>query len=217
MALLRVWVYGCVSIWVCAHMDFRPELSLRQVEWLCSHDYVIVSFIARGMNAGVWLVSKNGKWYAAKMSHRKSTRVRMTEKEVLHLEMANVLSVGPRIVECDALENILVMEYIRGKTLATWLNENNSKKLLKVVLKRVFAQAQKLDEGKLDHGQLGGKLHNILVDAKNNPHIIDFEKASYVRKPRNVNSLKHALLSGHTGFSVRIREMLSPGDLRVFE
>lgn len=198
-------------------MDFRPELSLRQTAWLRSHGYTLVSFIARGMNAGVWLVSKKGNDYAAKMSHRKSTRVRMTEKEVLHLHMANVLGVGPRMIESDALENILVMEYIRGKTLATWLNENNSKKLLKIVLKKVFAQARKLDEGKLDHGQLGGKLHNILVDAKNNPRIIDFEKASYVRKPRNVNALKHTLLSGHTGFSVRIREMLSPIELNVFE
>jgi putative serine/threonine protein kinase len=194
-------------------MDFRLELSANQKSWLQNHGYTLHSFIARGMNAGVWLVSKHGKNYAAKMSHRKSTRVRMTEKEVLHLHLANKLSVGPRVVESDFSENILIMEYIRGKTLATWLNENNSKKLLKIVLKKVFGQAKKLDEGKLDHGQLGGKLHNILVDAKNNPHIIDFEKASYVRKPRNVNALKHVLLSGHTGFSTRVREALSPEEI----
>ena len=196
-------------------MDFKPALSLEQKSWLAAHGYTLNTFIARGMNAGVWLVSKNGKKFAAKMAHAKSRRVRMSEKEVLHLHMANVLCVGPKIVESDASENILIMEYVNGIPLADWLNKNNSKKLLKKLLTKLFAQARALDNGKLDHGQLGGKLHNILVDAKNSPHIIDFEKASYVRAAKNVNALTHTLLSGHTGFSVRVREMLSEEDVRA--
>ncbi len=197
-------------------MDFRPTLSATQQNWLTSRDYGLVSFIARGMNAGVWLVSKNGKKFAAKIAHPKSRRVRMSEKEALHLHMANVLSIGPKIVESDASENILIMEYVNGIPLADWLNKNNSKKLLKKILTKLFAQARTLDEGKLDHGQLGGKLHNILVDGKNNVHIIDFEKASYVRAAKNVNALSHTLLSGHTGFSVRIRDLLSEAELLSF-
>lgn len=139
----------------------------------------------------------------------------MSEKEVLHLRMANVLGIGPQIVESDVNENILIMDYVNGIPLADWLNKNNSKKLLKNLLIKIFAQARALDEGKLDHGQLGGKLHNILVDKKNTPHIIDFEKASYVRAAKNVNALTHTLLSGHTGFSVRIREILSEEDIRT--
>lgn len=196
-------------------MDFRPVLSIEQKKWLASHGYTLNEFIARGMNAGVWLVSKNGKKFAAKIAHRKSRRVRMSEKETLHLQMANACGVGPRLVESDVNENILIMEYVNGVTLAEWLNKNNSKKLLKKVLVNVFAQAKKLDEGKLDHGQLGGKLHNILVDGKNRLYIIDFEKASYVRKPRNVNSLVHTLLSGHTGFSVRVRDMLLEAEVNA--
>lgn len=196
-------------------MDFKPALSPEQKSWLSLRGYVLNEFIARGMNAGVWLVSKNGKKFAAKIAHHKSRRVRMSEKEVLHLHMANLLNVGPKIIESDVNENILIMEYIRGATLAAWLNKNNSKTLLKKLLIKLFAQAKKLDEGKLDHGQLGGKLHNILVDVKNNPHIIDFEKASYVRAAKNVNALTHTLLSGHTGFSVRVREMLSEEDVRA--
>ena len=199
------------------HMDFRPALSNEQKSWLHVHGYTLDSFIARGMNAGVWKVKKGGKFFAAKMAHRKSRRVRMTEKEALYLQMANTLNIGPRLVESDVNENILVMDFVKGIPLAKWLNKNNSKTLLKKLLVKIFAQARKLDEGKLDHGQLGGKLHNILVDAKNNPHIIDFEKASYVRKPRNVNGLVHTLLSGHTGFSVRIRESLSEEELNVFK
>jgi putative serine/threonine protein kinase len=196
-------------------MDFTPILSPEQKSWLRVHGYELHSFIARGMNAGVWLVSKNGKFFACKMAHRKSRRVRMTEKEVLHLMMANALGVGPHLVESDANENILVMDFVKGIPLAQWLNQNNSKTLLKKLLVKIFAQARALDKGKLDHGQLGGKLHNILVDKKNNPHIIDFEKASYVRAAKNVNALTHSLLSGHTGFSVRIRDMLSEGELRA--
>ena len=193
-------------------MDFRPELSTSQRTWLASHDFEVVSFIARGMCSGVWKVQRKENVYAAKMAHRKSRRFRMTEKEALHLQMANQLGVGPRLVESDSEQNILVMDFVKGIPLATWLNKNNSKTLLKKVLAKTFTQAQLLDEGKLDHGQLSGKLHNILVDVKNNPHIIDFEKASYVRKPRNVNALVHTLLSGHTGFSVRIHEVLSDSE-----
>ncbi len=197
-------------------MDFIPALTSEQQSWLRAHGYLLNGFIARGMCSGVWLVSKDGKKFAAKMAHRKSRRVRMTEKEALHLQMANALGVGPALIEFDVNENILVMDYVKGVPLASWLNKNNSKKLLKKLLEKIFAQAKKLDEGKLDHGQLGGKLHNILVDTKNNPHIIDFEKASYVRAAKNVNALTHSLLSGHTGFSVRIREMLSDTEIRSF-
>lgn len=196
-------------------MDFKPILSSEQKSWLSLHGFELDSFIARGMCSGVWLVKKNGEFFAAKMAHRKSRRFRMTEKEALHLQMANVLGVGPHLIEFDADSTILVMDFVKGIPLATWLNKNNSKKLLKKLLIKVFAQARTLDKGKLDHGQLGGKLHNILVDTKNNPHIIDFEKASYVRAPKNMNALVHTLLSGHTGFSVRIREMLSEEDIQA--
>ena len=68
-----------------------------------------------------------------------------------------------------------------------------------------------MDEIGLDHGQLAGKGRNILV-RKNRPVIIDFEKASQVRKPGNFSQLKSFLfLNPHSSISGKVKEILGEG------
>ncbi|MFH1696416.1 MAG: hypothetical protein ABH854_00725, partial [Candidatus Diapherotrites archaeon] len=79
-------------------------------------------------------------------------------------------------------------------------------------LDKLFAQAKKLDEAGLDHGQLAGKGKNILVRKKGKnyePIIIDFEKASAVRRVHNSNQLESFLMKPkHGGFAKKVNEIL---------
>ncbi len=189
-------------------MDYRPTLNEEQKAWLHAHAYEILSFVARGRSAGIWLVERNGKRFVAKAEHSHSTRMGMLAKEARFLKTANESKLGPRLVHVDVPHNMMVMEFIEGIPLGKWLKENKSKLKLQKVMNGVFAQAKKLDAVGLDHGQLGGKLHNVLVSKKGDVWIIDFEKASEVRAPQNVRVLEHELLSGKTLVSKHARELL---------
>jgi putative serine/threonine protein kinase len=183
---------------------FIPRISDPVLEWLSSNHYSTHVFLARGRSGGVWLVEKNGKRFAAKIEHRKSRRMNMVEKEARLLQMANEVNVGPKLMEYNVEAGIIVMEYVDGLPLSKWIDGWKSKDKIKMVLNNLFEQAKRLDDAGLDHGQLGGKLHNILVDRQENVTIIDFEKASYVRKVRNVSKLREVLEGGYSLHSKKI-------------
>lgn len=189
-------------------MDFRLPLSSAQEAWLTAQGYHVLDFVARGRSAGVWKVEKEGVVFAAKCEHRKSTRVRMLEKEVRHLRMANEQHIGPRIVEYDVDSGVLIMDFIEGLPLAHWLDRCTNPVELQHVVQQIQSQAARLDAAGLDHGQLGGKLHNVLIGTDLHPCIIDFEKASYVRAPRNQRKIQDVLLGGKTYHSKRILGLL---------
>ncbi|QQR92393.1 MAG: hypothetical protein IPJ89_04520 [Candidatus Iainarchaeum archaeon] len=189
-------------------MHFSPILTDVQMAWLEANGYSPHSLIARGKSAGVWLVQKNGMKFAAKCEHEKSYRKQMLEREVLQLKMANEIGIGPQLIDSSAEARIIIMAFIDGVTLHAFIAQCDDKKLLLRVVAELFAQAEKLDRAGIDHGQLGGKLANILVDKKKHVFIIDFEKASYVRKTHNVSQLKHALFGGKTIPSKLLLKML---------
>lgn len=193
-------------------MQFVARLSELHRAWFSAHGYAVVSFVARGRSAAVWKLKKGARFFAAKIEHEKSRRLNMLAKEALHLKMANDVGVGPRLVEVDSDAGILIMDFVDGFPLAKWLLacDSNSKAKMKKVLRAAFAQAEKLERAGIDHGQLGGKLHNILVDKKSRVWIIDFEKAGYVRKTRNIRKLRADLFHSHYPVVEKVRAVLGP-------
>ncbi len=185
-------------------MEFKPTLSPVVKQWLSAHQYTSPSFLAKGQSGSVWKVEKNGKHFALKVEHEHSTRTRMIEKEAQLLRMANQLNVGPKVADVDIEQGIIVMDFVNGIPLAEWIEKCESRVQMERGLTRLFSQVRKLDKAGIDHGQLAGKLHNILMGEGDQPTIIDFEKASYVRGVHNVNTLKDILLGGRTVHAKKI-------------
>lgn len=165
----------------------------------------IVEKISKGYSSDIFLLKNNkGKKFALKLEKSKSTRTNMVFKESSNLELANSLSIGPKLFAFDEKNKFLVMEFIDGKRFCDWLIEKNSdkkisKKIMINFLNNLFTQAKKLDKAGLDHGQLGGKAKNILV-RKNLPVIIDFEKSSQVRRTHNAAQIKSLIFFNKEGF-----------------
>ncbi|MFH0970808.1 MAG: RIO1 family regulatory kinase/ATPase [Candidatus Diapherotrites archaeon] len=183
---------------------FSPVLSPHVGNWFSSHGYASLSLIAKGKSGAIWKLEKEGSFFAAKVEHSHSTRKAMIEKEVRLLRMANEAGVGPKIMEVDLDAGIVVMSFVDGMPLASFIDACVSRVKMERVLTRLFLQARRLDRVGIDHGQLGGKLHNILIDTSDQPVILDFEKASYVRNVHNVSKLKEVLLGGRNPFSIKI-------------
>jgi len=91
------------------------------------------------------------------------------------------------------------MEFIEGAMLPQWvknLKGGGISSRIRRVLQMVLDQCWRLDESGLDHGELSIASKHIIIDAKDHPHIIDFESASITRKVSNVTSICHYLFIG---------------------
>jgi len=138
--------------------------------------------------------------FALKIEKPKSPRQNMAKKEAENLALANRVGVGPRLIDYDGENRIILMEYVEGKTMKEFIFSKKapSKTVLQKFLTELFQQAGRLDKAGLSHGQLAGKGTNILV-RKNLPVIIDFEKASAKRKCNNVLQLTSLLVTNKKG------------------
>lgn len=183
--------------------------------FLKQNSFELVRKISKGYSSEVLLARHlpSGKLFALKVEKEKSRRVKMLEKEVANLLLANSRGIGPKLFAFDSEERIVVMEFIEGMQFSKWLESNPSKKNLEDFLERLQAQAKSLDELGLDHGQLAGKGKNILarkVGKGFEPVIIDFEKGSQARKCHNSSQLEGFLFKNPRGFTAkRIAEILS--------
>lgn len=125
------------------------------------------------------------------------------ENEARLLELANGIGIGPKLIKRS--RNFLLMEYIDGKNMFSFLEEeNNATKLLHVV-SEVLEQCCGLDSIGLDHGQLSDMREHVIVSDKIT--IIDFESASTNRKVSNVTAAAQYLFIGGP-MKDKIRELL---------
>jgi len=186
--------------------------------YLNEHNLALTSKISKGYSSEIYKVQNPSKhekkqFFALKIEKQKSPRKAMVEREAQNLKLANSLGIGPKLIHIDMERRIILMEFIEGITLNEFLSANPKKEELKLVLKRLFIQAHTLDKASLSHGQLGGKLANILVREGTNqtqePVIIDFEKASTARKPNNVLQLTGMLILNQRSASAKkIKQIL---------
>jgi len=170
----------------------------------------IIEKISKGYSSEVFLLKNvSGKKFALKVEKKKSPRINLVQKEVSNLSLANSKKIGPKLISFEKIAGIILMEFIDGITFQEWLFEKTpSKKQLKKFTVNLLVQASVLDKIGLDHGQLAGRGTNILV-RKGLPVIIDFEKASQLRKCHNQNQIKSFLFENpHSAVSKRVRKIL---------
>ncbi len=178
-------------------------------------ELVVQTRISSGRSSDVYRVKDGQNVRALKIEKTKSPRVNMVKKEVNNLFAANAVNVGPRFFEADAVQKAILMEFVDGEPFGTWAIRAEPKKLL-LVLKKILGQARRLDAAGIDHGQLAGKMHNILVGKKNRVTIIDFEKASQNRKTHNERQLQGFLLRNPGGkLAGLIRARLNPKQIKA--
>ncbi len=186
-------------------------LEERIKQFLSKHKLKAVRKIAHGFAAEVHEVKNaRGKRFALKIERDKSRRRDFVHKETEYLKKANSVQVGPALISSDYENKAILMEFIDGEPFYRWVLEKNpSKKKLKHCLQSLLMQAFRLDSIGLDHGQLAGKGKNILVTKSGEPVIIDFEKASLVRRVHNQTQLQSFLFQNpNSAIAQKIREIL---------
>jgi len=118
-------------------------------------------------------------------------------REAEMLRRANVIGVGPRLI--GATEDFLLMEFVEGVLLPQWvtmLRGRGTRSRIRRVLRRLLEQCWRLDQASLDHGELSRAPKHLIIDANDNPHVVDFEASSITRRVSNVTSICQYLFIG---------------------
>ncbi|MCD6434127.1 MAG: phosphotransferase [Candidatus Diapherotrites archaeon] len=182
----------------------EPRLS----NFLAKYRLELLRCIAKGFSSYVFLVKGNSKKFALKIQRKDSPRESI-EKEAELLKILNKYSIGPKLYKFDKENKAILMEFVKGKTLAEFLEEKPKRSEFIKIFSELLRQAALLDFLGISHGQLGGKLKNIIITSKGRVVIIDFEKASKERRAKNVTQLLGALIfNKHSYYAKIVKNLL---------
>jgi putative serine/threonine protein kinase len=155
-----------------------------------------VRILGKGCVGIVVKAQRHGKVVALKIRRTDANRPDMSH-EAHMLRLANSIEVGPRLLAES--KNFLVMEFIEDLPLARWvqlLPVRGSKRRARKLIATLLDDCFRLDQVRVDHGELSNAPRNVLVDGADIPMIVDFESASDRRRPSNVTSIAQYLLIG---------------------
>jgi release factor glutamine methyltransferase len=154
------------------------------------HAYFILQkpqFLAKGKRGLVLKGIYIKKGVVAKIPLDETQRIKILEKEALFVKRANESQIGPKYIMHT--ENFLIMEFVEGVHLRDYLKTATPTQK-KAVLTKIMHQCEILDKVGIAKAEMTNPGKNILVTKMHKPIIIDFERATFTQKPKNVNQFK---------------------------
>ncbi|CAB49754.1 serine/threonine protein kinase [Pyrococcus abyssi] len=163
---------------------------------LAKYGIRVEKFLAKGTTSFVFLGSYANRPVIVKFQRSDSPR-RNLKKEAEILKMLEGENITGELVLYDEIKGreVLVREFIEGELL---INSDIERKHVISIAEKTY----RLDRLGIDHGQIQGGKHIIV--APTDVWLIDFEKASMNRKPRNLTSAMAMLFLGENRIAERI-------------
>lgn len=164
-----------------------------------------LAVLGKGYAGVVVLARRDGVQVALKIRRMDSQRSSMKEEAAL-LELANSVGVGPKML--DASRNFLIMEFVEGVRIGSWMSSlkgAGSVGILKGVIRKVLEECYRLDKIGFDHGELSNITKHVIV-SEAGPVLIDFESSSTGRRASNVTSMTQAIYIG-SGIARRVQRI----------
>jgi putative serine/threonine protein kinase len=150
--------------------------------------------VGKGCVGVVFAGILKGERVALKVLRADANRASLKEEGKL-LSVANGCGVGPKLIA--STDSVIAMEYIDGKYLSRWLKNPHVAEEVRYIVWELLSQCYRLDERRLDHGELSDAKKHILIDRRGRPYMLDFETASMNRKCRNfVSMLSYLFFKG---------------------
>ncbi|MEM0056859.1 MAG: protein kinase [Candidatus Geothermarchaeota archaeon] len=147
-----------------------------------------LQILGKGTNALVVKGLYKGSLVAIKILRVDAHRASL-ENEATILNYISNTNISPRVLSSSNW--FIVMEYIEGKPLETFLDEifTLTKGELDNFLKNLLDKLYILDSCSVDHGELTNPRKHIIVLPNLHTKVIDYESASINRKPKNLTSV----------------------------
>jgi len=179
-------------------MDILEEISQKVKE---------LSFLAKGKRGLVYTGIYKGKKAAVKLQRPESKAIMRIANEGNILKRINKKKIGPKLIFYN--ERYLIYEFIDGDFIIAFL-EKAKKERIKKVLVDIFNQLHILDKLKIDKEEMHHPPKHIIVSKTVlRPVLIDFERAHFTEKPKNVTQFIQYVVSK------RIMDLLNDKGIRI--
>ncbi|HIP89725.1 MAG TPA: serine/threonine protein kinase [Thermococcus paralvinellae] len=184
------------------HLISREKLQ-RFEEFMRERGIEKLTFYSKGTTSLVFLGKFQGRKVVVKLE-REDTPRKNFKLEAGILKLLEGHNITPKFVDYGTFEGkeYLVREFAEGEPLLYADVE-------KTHLIEIAKKAHRLDVIGIDHGQIQGGKHIIIGK---DVWIIDFEKASTRRKPKNLTSTMAMLFLNENAISKRIRRKFGIND-----
>lgn len=148
---------------------------------------------------------------AIKVQRKESKAAESLENEAKWLQVVNQKNIGPRYLFHG--EHYVTYQFVEGILFPDWL-PTKEKKEISAVLKKLLEQCFILDHLGVNKEELHHPHKHILINQHNHPTLIDFERCTETKKPKNVTQFvefisrtqKDLILKGFTFTVETLRE-----------
>jgi release factor glutamine methyltransferase len=177
-----------------------------------------IKYFSKGKRGFIFVGKYNYKKVAIKIKNPESKAILRIDNEIKSLKILNIKNIGPKLLFYD--NDFLVYEFVDGNGILEFFdsiikkisinkynkknhnlknkikNDKNKKIVLKII-KKILNQMFIMDKLKINKEEMSHPQKHILIDKKNNPVLIDFERAHYTIKPGNVTQFCDFLISNN--------------------
>ena len=145
-------------------------------------------YLARGKRSLIYTFKKGKKKFALKIEDEQSGAKGRIKNEVKFLKILNKINIGAKLISWK--ENYFVYEFVEGDLILDYINK--TKNPFPVLIK-ILKQCRVLDKLKINKLEMHHPLKHIFVK-KNKVTMIDFERAYFTKKPKNVTQFCQFLM-----------------------
>ena len=171
-----------IYVYLLRKNDFLKELEKKGIS--------SVEYFAKGHRGMLFKGSCKGKEVVIKIKNPQSKAIGKIENEMKWLKILNKSKIGPKLLLSE--KNYFVYEYINGNFILDYLKRANKDSIRKSI-KKIFYQLRALDKLGIEKEEMHHPLKHIIVE-KNNPYLIDFERARYSPNPKNLTQFCQFLM-----------------------
>jgi predicted Ser/Thr protein kinase len=142
------------------------------------------TYLARGKR-GIAYTAKLGRKKVLLKEFNPKADINTIANEAKMLQVANAKHVGPAFIALH--DGVLVREFVDGDRIGEWMRKATKAKI-KAALLAILDQCRALDELGINKLEMTHPHKHILMQ-RNKPVMIDFDRARYATRPKNVTQV----------------------------
>jgi putative serine/threonine protein kinase len=149
-----------------------------------------VEILDKGKHGLVYKANFKNKEVAIKVKLPSSKSENTAILEANYLKKVNQFKIGPKLIENT--EDYVVMEFIDGIRIDKFLEQAKEEEK-SIVIKEILRQLEVLDDNKINKMEMTNPYKHIIITKNLKPVLIDFERARFTDKPKNISQFKEYL------------------------
>jgi release factor glutamine methyltransferase len=165
-----------------------------------------INYFTKGKRGFIFIGNYKNKKIAIKIKNPESEAILRINNEIKFLKILNKKNIGPKLLLSN--KGYLIYEFVDGNYIVDYLKDNG-KERIKRALKNIFEQLFIIDKLKINKEEMSHPPKHVIIDKKNKPILIDFERCHKTEKPSNTTQFCSFLVSNY------VRTILKSNKIKI--